>query len=100
MHTHACTHARTHTHRCYLKLGNWRTQLEERQLTGEVISSILQFYKHATEYDRSWYKAWHAWAFMNFQALQDKQPTTGDLGVNSNNLRLLFVWAPGRWLPA
>ena len=67
--------------RCYLKLGDWRTQLEEKKgLTQDIISSILMFYKKATEYDRGWYKAWHAWAFMNFEALLAlKQPaaTTG-----------------------
>ena len=65
--------------RCYLKLGEWRTQLEERTLTSSTISSVLQYYQRATEYDRSWYKAWHAWAFMNFKALLEyKKPATGE----------------------
>lgn len=26
-------------------------------------------YQSATEYDPSWYKAWHAYAYMNFEAV-------------------------------
>jgi len=63
--------------RCYLKLGDWRTQLDERGQPGSSIAPILQYFKRATEYDGGWYKAWHAWAFMNFQAvLEYKQATT------------------------
>ena len=68
--------------RCYLKLGDWRTQLDERGTPSSSLSSILQYYKKATEYNGGWYKAWHAWAFMNFQALLEyKQPaaTSGRL---------------------
>ena len=66
-----------HSLRCYLKLGDWRTQLDERGQPGSSIAPILQYFKRATEYDGGWYKAWHAWAFMNFQAvLEYKQATT------------------------
>lgn len=62
--------------RCYQKLGDWRLQLEERGISGPVIATVLQYYHKATEYDRGSYKAWHAWAFMNFQALlEHKQPS-------------------------
>ena len=56
-------------HRCYLKLGDWRNHLDEKNQTHTTISTILQYYELATTKDRGWYKAWHAWAFMNFQAL-------------------------------
>ena len=61
--------------RCYLCLGDWRTELQgDSSLDFSTISSILNYYQLATEYDHSWYKAWHAWAYMNFQALlQHKQ---------------------------
>ena len=57
--------------RCYLKLGDWCAELDDdpSSLSSNAISSILKFYQEATEYDKQWYKAWHAWAFMNFQAL-------------------------------
>lgn len=33
------------------------------------ISSILHCYERAKEYDKDWYKAWHAWAYMNFETV-------------------------------
>ena len=61
-----------------MKLGDWCTNLEEKNLTSSTISTILEYYKKATEHDTSWYKAWHAWAYMNFQALlQHKQQPAG-----------------------
>ena len=62
--------------RCYLKLGDWRAELDgdTSPMTTATITSILQYYRLATEHNRTWYKAWHNWAFMNFQALlQHKQ---------------------------
>lgn len=68
--------------RCYQKLGDWRLQLEERSISGPVIATVLQYYHKATEYDRGSYKAWHAWAFMNFQALlEHKQPSGEGCGL-------------------
>lgn len=43
--------------------------MDHTSLSSTSIASILQYYHLATEFDRQWYKAWHAWAFMNFQAL-------------------------------
>ena len=64
-----------------MKLGDWCTNLEEKNLSSSTISNILEYYKKATEHDTSWYKAWHAWAFMNFQALlQHKQQPSGAAG--------------------
>jgi FKBP12-rapamycin complex-associated protein len=75
--------------RCYQKLGDWRLQLEERggsvPSRGPAISAILQHYHRATEYNRSSYKAWHAWAFMNLQALlEHKKPSSGKAAVYSS----------------
>ena len=72
----------TFVRRCYLKLGDWCTSLEEKNLSSSTISTILEFYKLATEHDIGWYKAWHAWAYMNFQALlQQKQQPSGATGT-------------------
>lgn len=38
-------------------------------VTENSIPSILNYYKQATEYDPDWYKAWHAWAYMNFETV-------------------------------
>lgn len=62
--------------RCYHKLGQWRARpfLESAgqmslAITDEGISSILESFHLATLYNRDWYKAWHAWAFMSFEAV-------------------------------
>lgn len=80
--------------RCYLKLGDWRTQLDERHLTSATIGTVLQFFQKATEYDRSWYKAWHSWAYMNFQALLEHKQltTTNALDSNGKNCPCCFVF--------
>ena len=53
--------------RGYLKLGDWQTDLEGFNET--TIPQILDYYKAATENDQTWYKAWHQWAFMNFEGV-------------------------------
>ncbi|KAI9341262.1 armadillo-type protein [Zopfochytrium polystomum] len=54
--------------RCYLKLGEWQSSLQD-ELNDTVIPEILRSYLAATHCDRSWYKAWHAWALANFEVL-------------------------------
>ncbi|KAH6595075.1 hypothetical protein BASA61_003875 [Batrachochytrium salamandrivorans] len=60
--------------RCYLKLGDWTLALKE-ELNEAIIPEILASYLAATQCDKSWYKAWHAWALANFEVLayQEKQ---------------------------
>ncbi|CAB1329545.1 unnamed protein product, partial [Coregonus sp. 'balchen'] len=53
--------------RCFLKLGEW--QLSLQGINESTIPKVLQYYNHSTEHDRNWYKAWHAWAVMNFEAV-------------------------------
>ncbi|OXA52223.1 Serine/threonine-protein kinase mTOR [Folsomia candida] len=53
--------------RCCLRLGEWQENLEG--LKEGVINQVLKCYNSATEYDPSWYKAWHAYAYMNFEAV-------------------------------
>lgn len=53
--------------RGYLKLGDWQTDLAG--FKEDTIPVILKHYKAATENDQTWYKAWHQWAFMNFEAV-------------------------------
>jgi FKBP12-rapamycin complex-associated protein len=65
--------------RCYLKLGQWQENLNG--VTEETIPSILMYYAASTEHDSNWYKAWHAWAVMNFETClfyrqQPGQPET------------------------
>ncbi|PWA15650.1 hypothetical protein CCH79_00020178, partial [Gambusia affinis] len=53
--------------RCFLKLGEW--QLSLQGINESTIPKVLQYYSSSTEHDRNWYKAWHAWAVMNFEAV-------------------------------
>lgn len=53
--------------RCYLKLGTWQENLEGINVNS--IRSVLRCYEKATEYDKDWYKAWHAWAYINFETV-------------------------------
>uniref|UniRef100_A0A6I8SE13 Serine/threonine-protein kinase TOR n=1 Tax=Xenopus tropicalis TaxID=8364 RepID=A0A6I8SE13_XENTR len=53
--------------RCFLKLGEW--QLNLQGINECTIPCVLEYYSAATEHDHNWYKAWHAWAVMNFEAV-------------------------------
>ena len=58
--------------RAYLQLGSWQQQLGQAEGTGlddETIARVLHSYHLATCYATDSYKAWHAWALMNFTAL-------------------------------
>lgn len=54
--------------RCYFKLGEWQVAMNEEWVIDETYDVILS-YKRATELDRAWYKAWHAWALANFDVI-------------------------------
>ncbi|CAH0563403.1 unnamed protein product [Brassicogethes aeneus] len=53
--------------RCYLKLGSWQEAREGISRTS--ILPVLRSYQSATENDPKWYKAWHSWAYMNFETV-------------------------------
>lgn len=53
--------------RCYLKLGKWQESLQD--FNAETIPKIYEHYVKATEFDESWYKAWHALAYMSYEAV-------------------------------
>lgn len=53
--------------RCFLKLGEW--QLNLQGINEYTIPEVLEYFSAATEHDLNWYKAWHAWAVMNFEAV-------------------------------
>ncbi|XP_074653906.1 serine/threonine-protein kinase mTOR-like [Tubulanus polymorphus] len=75
--------------KCYLKLGEW---LENVQGVNEQsVPQVLHYFSLATEHDKNWYKAWHAWAYMNYEAvLFFKQQHT----QSSNNLKRLGDQSP------
>jgi hypothetical protein len=50
-----------------MKLGQWQENLQGVNETS--IQTVLQYYNAATEHDKHWYKAWHSWAYMNFETV-------------------------------
>lgn len=54
--------------RCHYKLGEWQRHLSvERGDIESVAASVIESYLAATSYDKTWYKAWHGWALINFE---------------------------------
>ncbi|CAK9293619.1 unnamed protein product [Gordionus sp. m RMFG-2023] len=53
--------------KCYLKMGQWSENLNG--ITEASIPQILNYYVSAIDNSNNWYKAWHAWACINFEAL-------------------------------
>ncbi|WFD05627.1 non-specific serine/threonine protein kinase [Malassezia vespertilionis] len=54
--------------RCYFKLGEWQVAMNNDWVVDDDYNVILS-YRRATELDRDWYKAWHAWALANFDVI-------------------------------
>ena len=46
--------------RCCVKLGDWTPEIDPSSS-----DTAIEFYKSAMQYDRNWYRAWHAWALAN-----------------------------------
>lgn len=56
--------------KCHLKLAEWQLAFHEQQLEKVPISSVLSSLKLCTELEPRSYKAWHAWALMNFHVVE------------------------------
>ncbi|KAK0535707.1 phosphatidylinositol kinase- protein kinase tor1 [Tilletia horrida] len=54
--------------RCYYKQADWQIALNEKWVTDDNCDVIWSFWR-ATQLDRNWYKAWHAWALANFEVI-------------------------------
>lgn len=54
--------------RSFLKIGEWHTAMQD-ELSENSISDVLRSYLASAYFDKDWYKAWHAWALANFEAL-------------------------------
>ena len=59
----------THIAKCYLKLGSWQYELEGFK-EPSVISTVINYYESAKDHNRDSYKAWQAWAYANYEAIQ------------------------------
>lgn len=81
--------------RCYCKLGEWHEGLFG--LNDSSIPQIISYYAEATKHDKAWYKAWHSFAYLNYEAVlfykQQKAATeatvstAGDSAVKSDDAR-------------
>jgi FKBP12-rapamycin complex-associated protein len=54
--------------RCYFKRGEWQAAINEDWVTDDKCD-VIDSYRRATELDKHWYKAWHAWALANFDVI-------------------------------
>lgn len=43
--------------------------MNEKGVDPLVAPDVLSSFKRATEFDSTWYKAWHSWALLNFQVV-------------------------------
>ena len=68
--------------RCYLKIGQWQNLLREDNHQEEILPETLRSYLAATHYDRNWYKAWHAWAFANFEVVSYHEKIQENIPAN------------------
>lgn len=67
--------------RCYLKLGEWLEALQG--ISEHSIPAVLSYYEAATTHDSSWYKAWHAFAYTNFETVLFYKHQQGDINVDN-----------------
>ncbi|KAF2115999.1 armadillo-type protein [Lophiotrema nucula] len=55
--------------KCYLKQGDWQSQVHHGEWDHDEVHEILSAYAAATRYNQNWYKAWHSWALANFEVV-------------------------------
>ncbi|XP_046427062.1 serine/threonine-protein kinase mTOR [Neodiprion fabricii] len=67
--------------RCYLKLGEWLEALQG--ISEHSIPAVLSYYAAATKHDPSWYKAWHAFAYTNFETVLFYKHQQGDTNLDN-----------------
>jgi FKBP12-rapamycin complex-associated protein len=53
--------------RCHLRIGEWKSSLLDDSEEKRILPDTLRSYYAATQYDKNWYKAWHSWAYANFE---------------------------------
>ena len=72
--------------RCYCKLGEWYEGLHG--INDTSIPQIIECYADATKHDSSWYKAWHLFAYLNYEAVlfyKQQRLNAADAGTSSSN---------------
>ncbi|KAG9508887.1 Serine/threonine-protein kinase mTOR, partial [Fragariocoptes setiger] len=86
--------------KCYLKLGQWQESLQG--VNEDSIDSIHHYYHKATEHDCDSYKAWHALAYMAYEAVlfyaRSASPASGDTSPSPSDA-LSTTLPPGQLTP-
>ncbi|ORZ30937.1 armadillo-type protein [Catenaria anguillulae PL171] len=64
--------------RCHFRLAEWQSQKLDNWPADTMRQEILRGFLYATQCDKSWYKAWHAWALANLQVVAhfERMPQT------------------------
>lgn len=62
----------------YLKLGSWQYDLDGFR-DASSINAIISFYDSAKDHNADSYKAWQAWAYANYEAIQFYRNTAASL---------------------
>ncbi|GMH78184.1 hypothetical protein TL16_g07704 [Triparma laevis f. inornata] len=57
--------------RCILKVAKWSVMTHEEENKEVPWEKIIGLQKEATELRPNYYKAWHSWALMNYQSVQN-----------------------------
>ncbi|KAG6609026.1 Phosphatidylinositol kinase (PIK-L1) [Phytophthora cinnamomi] len=56
--------------KCHLKMAEWQLAVHDQQIEHVPVESVLSSLRLCTELEPRSYKAWHAWALMNFQVVE------------------------------
>ncbi|CAI5702043.1 unnamed protein product [Peronospora effusa] len=56
--------------KCHLKMAEWQLAMHDQQIEHVPVESVLSSLRLCTELEPRSYKAWHAWALMNFQVVE------------------------------
>src|SRR5690606_13054410 len=74
--------------RCYLKQGEWQIALDKTWRHNNQ-NLVLDSYRAATEYNKDWYKAWHAWALANFEVVNAMVASAGTGNTTIDEKKIL-----------
>lgn len=71
--------------KCYLRLGTWQHEIYGMS-DDLILGEIMKNYEHAWTYDDSNYKAWNAYAVLNYDAVNHFKQRIQDLSRNPQQL--------------
>ncbi|XP_041377661.1 serine/threonine-protein kinase mTOR-like isoform X2 [Gigantopelta aegis] len=81
--------------KCYLRLGAWAEDLNG--IKEESIPQVLEYFNLATQHDRTWFKAWHAWALVNYKTvlfykqMEQNSASSSSSGNGTSNISRIVI---------